>query len=292
VLFTDQNGDPVTGLTKYHFRLREKVDPDPYAPVSSDSLGMGSSRESKSVVLLIDDTPSMNSNINYLKAAIADTILGSSFGYFDTAMFVTFASMNPGAPRVKMYPPDDIPPNGYLTSDRADLQAYLNLIPIFSSPGYSAVHDAIGFGMEDMMAQAADEMRGLNAVIAFTDTNPSYYFDGAWRDIDVLDYASMNEILIYTIGEKYADPGTLPQFANLGYSTSGYYRYANNPGEYSQIYAEVLDLMHSALRYLYKVSWFTSATGGEDLDIEIQVNYSTETGGDFSDADTELNYGL
>jgi hypothetical protein len=293
VLFTDQSGNPVMGLNKYHFRLQEKVDPDPYAPVPSDSLSMGSSRESKSVVLLIDDTPSMISSLDYLKYAIANTILGSSFGPFDTAMLVTFASPNPGTPLVRMYPPGDVPPTGYLVSDRYDLQAYLNSIMIFtSSPGFSAVPDAIGYGMEDMMAQTADEMRGLNAVIAFTDTNSYYYTGYSWNDGSVFSYASANDILIYAIGEKLADPGELPDYANLGYFTSGYYRYSNSPSEYEMIYTEVLDLMHSELRYLYKISWFTSATGGEDLDIEIQVNYSTETGGDFSDTDTEPNYGL
>ena len=295
VLFTDQNGNALTGLTKYHFKLQEKVDPDDYSPVSSDALGMGSSRQSKSVVLLIDDTPSMSSDLNYLKAAITNIILGDSFGQFDSAMLATFASMSTGAPRVMLYPTGvQAPADGQLISDRFSLQSYLNAITIFSSPGYSAVHDAIGYSMEDMMAQSADEMVGLRAVIAFTDVTPPpapYFFDGAYNNSAVLNYASSNNILIYAISEKFATEAALPQYANLGYSTSGYYRYSNNPGEYAMIYDEVLNLMHDQLEYVYKISWFTSYSSGL-LDVEFEVNYSTQTGGDFSYTDTEPNYPL
>jgi hypothetical protein len=292
VLFTDQDGNAVTNLTKYHFNLREKVDPDSYSEISTSGIALGSSRESKSVLVLVDDTPSMNGQyIETLKMAISNSVFGSSLGQFDTAMIATFASPNPGSPRVMLYPPGvQAPGDGEFSSSQADLINYLNLITVFGAP-YSAVHDAMGYGMEDMMGQAADDMRGINAVIAFTDASPAYYFDGAYNNSDVLNYASLNEILIYAIGEKYADPGTLPQYAALGYNTSGYYRYVSGPPEYQNAYDEVIDLIHSGLRYVYKITWFTGYSSG-DLDIQIQANYSTQTGGDFNNTDTELNYTL
>jgi hypothetical protein len=295
VLFTDQSGNAVTDLTKYHFQVREKVDPDPYASIPYSGIARNLSRESKSVVLVLDYTPSMGGGyFDMLRNAVINAVL-LHLDPFDTAMLVTFAGPNPSVPIILMYPPNDFPPNGYLTSDRSELYAYLNAIPDpgSGSPGvFSFVHDSIGYGMEDMMDQTFDEMRALNAVIAFTDASPTYYVDSAWDNGSVLSYAAANGIEIYTIGEKYATEANLYPFAYMGYATSGYFRYASSPSEYWDIYSEVRTLMDEQLRSLYKITWYTSYTSGQPLDIEIQVDYSTETGGDFNSTDTEVNYPL
>jgi hypothetical protein len=78
---------------------------------------------------------------------------------------------------------------------------------------------------------------------------------------------------------------------NLGNSTSGYHFPANDPGEVEQYYLQVHGIMDSMLRYLYKVTWFTTGSGGQLLDVDIRVDYSTQSS-DFFDSDVELDHPL
>jgi hypothetical protein len=135
-------------------------------------------------------------------------------------------------------------------------------------------------------------MRALNAVVAFTDSSPPYYVDDVWNNGSVLAFANANSIPIYAIGFQYATPANLPQYQALGLSSpSGYYAYANDPGQMEAFYYEVVALMDAQLRTLYKVTWFTTGSGGQLLDVDITVNYSTQ-GSDFSDSDIELDHPL
>jgi hypothetical protein len=286
VLFTDQSGNAVTGLTKYHFRLREKVDPDIYGEVPTSGIGMGSSRESKSVVLLVDNTASMSSIFAEYLSILAEWV--QSLGQFDSAELMTVSTPSPAQPPF-VYPPNGFPP-GYLTSDKNELLDHISSdLQIFGYP-YTVVHEAIWYGMEDLMNQPADEMRGLNAVISFTDAQTLEPY-GPHLPPDVLSNATSYGIPIYSIAFRYAQ--AIPELADLAYNepASNFYEPADYPDDiYALLMAATAD-MDSQLNYVYKLSWFTGYGSG-DLDIEITVNYSTQTGGDFSNSDTENNYTL
>jgi len=283
VLFTDQNGDAVTGLTKYHFRLREKVDPGSYEVVPTTEIGMGSSRQSKSVVLLFDDTASMSAILAEYKLLLSDYV--QLLGQFDSAQIITVATPNPAQPPI-VYPPGNYPP-GSFTSDKAELVSYINSITIMGYP-YTVVHEAIYYGMEDLYNQAMDDMRGLNAVISFTDAQVLTY--GAHSHPEIISNANLYDIPIYSIAFRYAQSiGELNDFAVS--TSSGFYRPADYPPDIFGALLEADDDMNSRLNYVYKLSWFTDYSSG-DLDIEITANYSTQTGGDFNNSDTENNYTL
>ena len=302
VLVTNQASDPLPGLLYLNFQAQERIGAGSYGQVPSQTFAMGSSRESKSVVFVVDDTVSMNSYWLTYRDAIVQTV--AIFDAYDKAEFITFASQSNVLParELTVWPPGATPPQpNSLTTDKDLLMSYFmkndivpHLIPAYV---FSFVCDAIGYGMQDLVNQQSDEMRGLNAVIAFTDATPPFpagtFTYGEWRttaggpEILVDDYAITNNILIYSIA--FGAATFYQDMQIMGTSTSGYYYPATSPGQFFDAYFQALGDMDGRLRELYTVTWNTAGKSGDSVDVSMRVNYA-HTSSFFSDTDEELDY--
>jgi hypothetical protein len=306
VLVTNQSDDPLPGLLYLNFEMQERVNADtgPYTPVASQTFTMGASRESKSVVFVVDDTPTMEPYWGEYMNTLASAV--TSLNTHDKAEFITYASENPFTKSLTVYPPGDIPPqSNSLTADKDVLiygdESNDGLMDINPKPyNYSFVCDAIGYGMDDLSNQDSDEMRALDAVIAFTDAaEPNFLYDewGVTPGIPlsppppnyVIDYANANSIPIYSIAFQSATGNSLMQ--QIGTSTSGFYYPATVAGQLQDAYFQALSLMDGGLRELYTVTWKTEGRSGDDVDVSMRVNYA-HTDEFFSDTDVEDNYDM
>ena len=304
VLVTNQSDDPLPELLYLNFEVQERVNADtgPYTPVASQTFTMGASRESKSVVFVIDDTASADAYWSEYTYALAN-IISDKMGPFDKAEFITFASQSYvlGARLLTVYPPGGGAPPPQPDSLTADKDALISYLSGMNPTSYtwSFVCDAIGYGMDDLWNQDSDEMRGLNAVVAFTDATGVYpsgsFVYGEWsttgsQGSSVVGEASARNIQIYSIAYQYAT--TYGDMETIGTtSPSNFYYPATNPGQFMDAYYQAFNQMDGGLRELYTVTWDTSARSNDEVDVSMRVNYA-HTDEFFSDTDVEDNYDM
>jgi hypothetical protein len=248
------------------------------------------------VVFVVDDTYSMNAAWSPYRYALTN-ILSDKMGPFDKAEIITYASPtnNPAGRELIVWPPGDPPPQtGSLTTEIDILIDYLNDGDIRAQSSgaynYSFVCDAIGFGMDDLSSQGSDEMRALNAVVAFTDSAPPNFLFADWNTGSVVAEASNRNIPIYSIA--FASGTSTTDMQTLGLTPpSNFYYPATSSGQFLDAYYQALNQMDAGLRELYSVTWDTAGRSTDEVDVSVRVNYA-HTDDFFSDTDIENNYDM
>jgi len=259
---TDQNAKHISGLTRYHFALEECINGGTWEDISSASISLGTQQQSKSVALLVDTSASMSYFWAYYKITISNFLM--SLGPYDKAMIITFISPS-GAPNITLKPSTP-------TTDMASLIAYLDYLEINYS--YTHLWDAAGQGMESLYNQGTDPFRGLDAVISFTDANPSTIRTGIWNNSSCISYSLANDIPIWSIA--HLDARYVSELSAL--ATSGYYFETGDPGQIDQAYTICLESMNSMLRNVYTLTWRTQAVKGDTVEVRVAVTYSNANG--------------
>lgn len=284
--FTNQAGNFLPGLSKYHFRVSEQINSGGWIDKESKNLSIGTTLQSKSVVMLIDTNEIMFGEKYwepYLE--IITAFIERGLGSYDRVLLIPFAMEDP---RYMTYYPDV-----GLTVDK-DLvlnDLYKYIVPQAPGPLTVFLYDAVVMAVDHLLGQGADDMRGYDAIIALTCAEK--LFEGVYTFNDAYKYAMDNKIPVYTIVLPPADG--IDELATLGKDTAGYY-YQVDPrdlfGELETAYFKALDIMNGNLRSLYTVTFETKGASGDTVDVYSAVDYYTM--GDpvnyYSGEDTETGY--
>ena len=130
--------------------------------------------------------------------------------------------------------------------------------------------------MQDLVGQPRDFRRGLNAVVSFTDANPSTLYPYSRYLWDCVDYSNLNNVPIYSITLEYAN--TIPDLQTLGINTSGFYIPCNYINNVYSAYQNAHDAMDLLLHYLYVLGWPSTSGGSGTVIVRITVTYWTVNG--------------
>jgi len=275
--FADQSNIEINRLTEYHFLVEESVQGGLFNPVNSWRVSPGAVFQKKSVAILFDDSYSMYWFEPDYKQAVM-SFLGS-LGPGDSAEIIHFININPGVDNISVYPP------GGPTADKSSLLSYVGARTCSPMNNYTQLWDGIGKGMTDLAAQPFDVLRGLKAVLAFTDAYVSNTYSFAWDYNNCLTFSQSNNIPVYVIA--FADANSNFPYLNLGGFTSGFVKQTANPVQVQSFYLSAVSAMNGMLRNVgvYNHSWTTTGTVGQTVTVRVTVNYVT-TGGSFTDTAT------
>jgi len=283
--FTNELGAMLPGLTKYHivdYGERINADVGSYRMIKNTELSIGTARQYKSIVLLVD------TNVNMLEYNYWDDYLEilrkfiDSLGDQDQIMLVTFASPEKDKPIIT-----PLPKEGF-----ANKEVIFELLAKLEPSKYPVVHlyDAIGMGAEVLYKLNSDPMRGVSTVISMTCVDPDMLFEYNYTLGDCIDkiYTDWG-IPTYSIA---LDPATETSgdLEKLGKLTSGYYGPARDTEELAKKYSEVLELLDSTLLTRYTVIWESKGRLGDVIDIGITLEYPTDTEGVYAAKDELINY--
>lgn len=206
-ILRDQNGDPLTNLTKANFEILEDGQP----AVITDVRTVLEADQPLSVVLVLDRSSSMGSQGNANLEAAATTFV-NLMGPDDAAEVINFST----SVTVEQ---------GFTT----DKQLLVQAIQGRSASGSTALWDAVGRAVTDISARA-----GRRAVIAMTDgyNNNSRTYDKE----SVIAAAQAVGVPVFTIGlGSSIDPG-LPDVAN---QTGGIHVNAPTSADLDAIYRKI-----------------------------------------------------
>jgi len=252
---TTQQGEPLEKLTAGNFSVEETIGgQSSYAFIdsvkSSESAG-----ESISVCLVIDSSGSMDEGSGSdLEAAIAAA-----------KMFVDKMASNDEAAVIDF--------SGYVTllQDFTGNQGKLkSAIDSVDPGGGTALWDAVVEAIDLTSSQS-----GQRAVVALTDGEDT----DSWNSLsDAISAGNAAGVPVYTIGLG-VDSGTeddlisLSNGTNAGKNGSGYFA-APDSSDLQNLY----DLISDTLKKVYIITWTSSGTSGDTVDVEISVTYKCGNG--------------
>ncbi len=244
VSVTDDQGNPITGLTGSNFTVNEDGVPMQQCTVTT----VGQTSSAITVSLVIDRSGSMSgSAIAAAKQAAIDFV--NQMGVNDRAGVVSFAS--------------DVRTDHALSGDKASLVAAIQAI---SASGNTAMHDGVIAGVNQVRNVA-----GRKAVILLADG------DSNTGTVTSLDTA-INEIKpagvpVYTIGLGSVTAAPLERIAN---ETGGVFFQAPTPQDLASIYARIG--LQLANQYLIRCTTPNTARDGTLRTVNVSVDIGTAQG--------------
>ena len=244
VMVTDQQGNPIPGLTKSNFNVTENGQ-----NANIISVNCGGAAGPIDVALALDASGSMSStDIANVKTA-ANTFV-NYMGTNDRAAVVSFAS--------------SVVVKQSLTSDKNALHNAINNYD--SGVGtMTSLYDAIIVSVDQVKTSP-----NIRAVLALTDGVDTY---STHTLQEAINHAVANGVPVYTIGMGSADHATLQQIAT---QTGGRYYYAPTSSELQQIYT----LISGQLSSQCEITWttpFTDCTAVPTRNVEISVSHGGMT---------------
>lgn len=241
----DQNGNPITAsyFTGQNFQVAYNGAMIPSGSITVTTAG--GSGQSISSSLVLDYSGSMGSQ-DIVDMEDAAAIFVNNMQAADRGEIIKFGS--------------------YVYREQAYTSTKSLLITAItgttSASGRTALYDGIYMGLTDTALES-----GQRAVVAFTD---GYENNSTHTQSDIVGYAQLNGIPIYTIGLGSADTASLQSIAT---QTNGQYYEAPDSAQLAAIYQQIAQIFTNTLI----ISWpsFVYQSG---VVISIAITYSCATG--------------
>lgn len=242
VTVTDNQGNPINGLTAANFTVQE--DGINESPITVTQMGGGA--VPISAALVIDRSGSMDGQPIQDAKTAAKTFV-NQMGTNDKAAIISFST--------------SVSVNQSFTSNKNLL---INAINSIYSDGYTAIYDACIEAVNQIHSQS-----GRKAIILMTDGGDN---SSSSSIQEAINSAMQGNVPVFTIGlglsQGSSEEQQLQQIAN---NTGGHYYYAPNSSDLQQIY----QLISQQLQNQYKITYTTHNTNrdGTTRTVQITANY-------------------
>jgi len=243
-IIRDQNGDPITNLTRANFDVSEDGQP----AVVSDVRVVTQAQTNSSIVLVLDRSGSMDGQPTADLDQAAKTFVGL-LGAGDRAAIINFD--------------DTVQLMQDFTDDK---QALDNAIDQTWGGGSTALYDAVGSGIDKAAASG-----GRVAVIAMTDGRENASQSHTLTSVTA--FAAQKGVPVFTIGLGSADTSALRQLAN---DTGGLFFQAPSSNDLNQLYTKISQQLAAQVQI-----WFESpdpTPSGRDRQLTVKFTYGSLTG--------------
>lgn len=243
VSLTDQNNDPVAGLTSGNFQLMENGVPQTISSVIHDLTPVPIS-----VAMVLDYTTSIQGQIPTIEAASKDFV--GMLTVDDEATIVKFAQM-----QQEMCS---------FTTDTNVLTTAIDTDPTqLGLLNETRLYDALWFAV----GQTAGRLN-QKAIVLVSDGKDETYQglpNASDKTLDeVIAYATENHVAIYTVGLGSVDAGVMNSLAS---ETGGQYYYITAADQISGVYQAISEMLFGQ----YTIKYVSSLHGSSLITLEVDV---------------------